>query len=106
MDGFDSRKKGFENKFALEEEQEFKAKAMASKMFGIWAAEEMLLSEEKAQEYGMKLVELSIKSKDSQAIIDLVQKDLTDSKLSYSNMQLEHILQEKFEICKNKILAS
>jgi len=41
MTAFDDRDKGFENKFAHDEELTFKATALCNRMLGLWAAEKM-----------------------------------------------------------------
>jgi hypothetical protein len=44
MTTFDKREEGFEKKFALDEEQKFKAEARRNKLLGLWAAEKLGLS--------------------------------------------------------------
>ena len=41
MTTFDKREEGFEKKFALDEEQKFKALARRNRMLGMWAAEKL-----------------------------------------------------------------
>ena len=41
MTTFDKREEGFEKKFALDEEQKFKAEARRNKLLGLWAAEKL-----------------------------------------------------------------
>ena len=48
MTTFDDREQAFEAKYALDQEQEFKAIARRNKMLGLWAAEKMGLSPESA----------------------------------------------------------
>ena len=44
MTTFDKRQEGFEKKFALDEEQKFKAEARRNKLLGLWAAEKLGLT--------------------------------------------------------------
>src|SRR5687767_1049763 len=44
MNTFEDRQKGFERKFALDEELRFKSTARRNKLLGLWAAEKMGLS--------------------------------------------------------------
>ena len=44
MSSFDKREEGFEKKFALDEEQKFKAEVRRNKLLGLWAAEKLGLS--------------------------------------------------------------
>ena len=41
MNSFDKREEGFEKKFALDEEQKFKAYARRNKLLGLWVAEKL-----------------------------------------------------------------
>ncbi|HAJ02148.1 MAG TPA: DUF1476 domain-containing protein, partial [Brevundimonas sp.] len=56
MTTFDDREKGFESKYALDQEQEFKVMARRNKLLGLWAAEKMGLSAESAEQYAAAVV--------------------------------------------------
>jgi hypothetical protein len=56
MTTFDQREDQFEKKFALDEEQKFKAEARRNKLLGLWAAEKTGLSGEAAQAYARAVV--------------------------------------------------
>ena len=56
MTTFDKREEGFEKKFAVDEEQKFKATARRNRMLGQWAAEKMGLSGDAAASYAKEVV--------------------------------------------------
>ena len=56
MSQFDKRQEGFEKKFALDEEQKFKAEARRNKLLGLWAAELLGKSGDDAQAYAREVV--------------------------------------------------
>ena len=56
MSTFDSREKGFENKFAHDEELRFKATARRNKLLGAWAAEKMGITGAAADSYAKEVV--------------------------------------------------
>jgi hypothetical protein len=56
MTTFDKREEGFETKFALDEEQKFKAQARRNKLLGLWAAEKFGLSGDAATAYARDVV--------------------------------------------------
>ena len=56
MTTFDKREEGFEKKFALDEEQKFKAMARRNRLLGLWAAEKLGLSGEEANAYAKDVV--------------------------------------------------
>jgi Uncharacterized conserved protein len=56
MSTFDKREEGFEKKFALDEEQKFKAEARRNKLLGLWVAEKLGLSGDAANDYAKTVV--------------------------------------------------
>jgi hypothetical protein len=56
MTTFDKREEGFEKKFALDEEQKFKADARRNKLLGLWTAEKLGLSADAATAYARDVV--------------------------------------------------
>jgi hypothetical protein len=56
MTTFDKREEGFEKKFALDEEQKFKALARRNRMLGMWAAEKLGISGDEAANYAKEVV--------------------------------------------------
>jgi hypothetical protein len=56
MTSFDKREEGFEKKFALDEEQKFKAEARRNKLLGLWAAEKLGKSGADADAYAKEVV--------------------------------------------------
>ena len=56
MTTFDKREEGFEKKFALDEEQKFKAEARRNRLLGLWAAEKLGLTGDAATAYSKEVV--------------------------------------------------
>ncbi len=56
MTTFDKREEGFEKKFAVDEEQKFKATARRNRMLGQWAAEKLGLTGDAAAAYAKEVV--------------------------------------------------
>jgi len=56
MSEFDKREEGFEKKFALDEEQKFRAEARRNRLLGLWAAEKLGISGEAASAYAKEVV--------------------------------------------------
>lgn len=56
MSGLDKRQEGFEKKFALDEEQKFKAEARRNKLLGLWAAEQLGKTGDEAAAYAKEVV--------------------------------------------------
>ena len=56
MTTFDKREEGFEKKFAIDEEQKFKAEARRNRLLGLWAAAKLGLSGDAASAYAKEIV--------------------------------------------------
>jgi len=76
MTTFDKRQEGFEKKFALDEEQKFKAEARRNKLLGLWAAEKLGLSGDAATAYSKEVVAADFEEAGDQDVQNKVVKDL------------------------------
>ena len=56
MTTFDKREEGFERKFALDEEQKFKAEARRNRLLGMWAAAKLGITGDAATAYAKEIV--------------------------------------------------
>jgi len=56
MTTFDKREEGFEKKFALDEEQKFKAQARRNRLLGLWVASQLGMSGDAAVAYAKEIV--------------------------------------------------
>ena len=56
MSSFDKREEGFEKKYALDEEQKFKAEARRNRLLGMWAAEKFGITGDAATAYAKEVV--------------------------------------------------
>lgn len=77
MTTFDKREEGFEKKFALDEEQKFKAVARRNRMLGVWAAEKLGLSGDAASTYAKEVVAADFEEAGDQDVLHKVLKDLS-----------------------------
>ncbi|MCP4759485.1 MAG: DUF1476 domain-containing protein [Planctomycetes bacterium] len=76
MSGFHDRERGFEEKFAREQDQTFRAHARADKMLGLWVAEKMGLSGDEADTYAMTLVKADLREPGDEDVIGQAVADL------------------------------
>jgi hypothetical protein len=78
MTTFDERESAFENKFAHDEEMNFKANARANKKLGLWAAELLGKSGDDAEEYAKSGVIADFEEAGNEDVIRKVAGDLGD----------------------------
>jgi hypothetical protein len=89
MAGMDDREKGFERKFAFDEELRFKATARRNKLFGLWVAEKLGKSGADAEAYAKSVVIADLAEAGDQDIIRKVQADLGGAGISLSDGELK-----------------
>jgi len=77
MSTFDKREEGFEKKFALDEEQKFKAEARRNKLLGLWVAEKLGLAGDAANDYAKTVVAADFEEAGD---ADVIRKVITDLK--------------------------
>lgn len=77
MSTFDDREKGFEKKFALDAEQEFKAAARRNRLLGEWAAG--LMGLESTEEYVRAVVKSDFEQPGDDDVLRKVFEDLKGS---------------------------
>ena len=75
MSGFDDRENAFENKFAHDQELEFKAVARRNKLLGLWAAELMGLTGDDAEAYGKDVVKADFEEAGDEDVFRKVRGD-------------------------------
>ncbi|MBV5269382.1 MAG: DUF1476 domain-containing protein [Afipia sp.] len=76
MSTFDKREEGFEKKFALDEEQKFKAEARRNKLLGLWAAEKLGKAGDDAAAYAKEVVSADFEEAGDADVLRKVAKDL------------------------------
>jgi hypothetical protein len=75
MTTFDKREEGFEKKFALDEEQKFKAEVRRNRLLGQWAAEKLGLSGDEATAYAKEVVNADFDEAGDGDVLRKVEKD-------------------------------
>jgi hypothetical protein len=76
MSSFDKREEGFEKKFALDEEQKFKAEARRNKLLGLWVAEKLGITGDAANAYAKEVVAADFEEAGDADVVRKVLKDL------------------------------
>lgn len=98
MSGFDDRKKGFEEKYAHQEKLDFAVEARTCKLFGIWAAKQLGLSDADAPAYASSVVAANLEEAGFDDVLRKVRADFAEKGLSISdhvmNVELDSALSE------------
>jgi hypothetical protein len=78
MNSFKDRENAFENKFAHDEEMQFRAIARRNKLVGLWAAELLGKTGDDAQAYAMEVVKADFEEAGHDDVVRKLMKDLGD----------------------------
>jgi hypothetical protein len=88
MTTFDKREDGFEKKFALDEEQKFKAEARRNKLLGLWVAEQIGISGDAASAYAREVVAADFEEAGDGDVVHKVMADLGAKGIAITQAQL------------------
>lgn len=89
MTTFDKREEGFEKKFALDEEQKFKAEARRNKFLGLWVAEKLGLSGEAANAYAKDVIAAEFQEAGDADVVRKVMGDLKAKGVAITERELQ-----------------
>ena len=88
MTTFDKREEGFEKKFALDEEQKFKAEARRNRLLGLWAAAKLGISGDAANTYAREIVAAEFSEGGDDAVVRKVMGDLSAKGIAVTEAQV------------------
>jgi len=88
MNTFDKREEGFEKKYALDEEQKFKAEARRNRLLGMWVAEKLGMSGDAATAYAKEVVASDFEESGDGDVVRKVLGDLGAKGVALTEPQL------------------
>jgi hypothetical protein len=101
----DKRQKGFESKFAHDEETLFKANARRAKLVGLWAAEKMGLSGDAAAAYAKTVVVADLEEAGAEDLFRKIRADFDAKKVDQSDHQIHRHMDEMMAVALEQIKA-
>jgi hypothetical protein len=94
MTTFDKRQEGFEKKFAMDEELQFKAAARRNKLLGIWAAGKLGLAGEEADAYAKSVVMADFQEAGDDDVFRKIRADFDAKLVDQSDHQIRRTMDE------------
>ncbi len=101
MTTFDDRESAFENKFAHDEEMNFKADARANKLLGLWAAEMLGKSGDDAEAYAKTVVLADFEEAGHE---DVVRKVVADLEGKITSEEIRNKRAELLAVAKDQLM--
>jgi hypothetical protein len=94
MTNFEERQKGFERKFALDEELKFKATARRNRLLGLWAAGQMGIAGDAAQAYAREVVKADLAEPGEEDLFRKIRADFDAKGVNQSDHQIRRMMAE------------
>ena len=95
MTTFDDRERAFENKFARDQELQFKIMARRNRLLGEWAARLMGLTEAEADAYAKEVVRADFEEAGDEDVIRKLIGDLTSAGVDTDEARVREALEHK-----------
>ena len=103
MTTFDEREKGFERKYANDQELEFRATARRNRLLGEWAAG--LMGLENVSDYANAVVKSDFEQPGDEDVLRKVSKDLSGSGLAVNEGEVRAKMDEFLAIAREQVRA-
>jgi hypothetical protein len=98
MDGaFKDREKGYESKWAHDEELRFKVYARRNKLLGQWAASQLGLSGTEADQYAREVIQADFEKPGEDDVFEKIQRDFKAKGVSVSDHAIRRMMAEVLE---------
>jgi hypothetical protein len=101
MTTFDDREKGFERKFAMDEEQEFRATARRNRLLGEWAAG--LMGLETPEEYVKAVVKSDFEQPGDEDVLRKVFGDLNSAGVDINEGGVRRKMDELLAVAREQL---
>ncbi len=106
MTTFDDREKGFEAKFAHDEEMQFRILARRNKLLGIWAARLMGLSDAEADAYSKDVIRAEFEEAGDEDVVRKLLGDLTSAGVECDEDKVREALRNKEIEARRQIIEA
>ena len=103
MNEFNKREEGFEKKFALDEEQKFRAEARRNRLLGLWAAEKLGISGDAATAYAKEVVAADFEEAGDGDVLRKVMADFAAKKVAVTEQAIRTRMSELIAVAAAEV---
>ena len=100
---FNDREKGFETKFKMDQETEFKVEARRNKLLGLWLAEKLGLPNSEYDAYSKAVVLADLAEPGVEDIMRKVMKDIKEKGVDVTDSDVRQKLEEFYSTAYQEI---
>ena len=106
MTTFDDREKAFENRYARDQELQFKIIARRNRLLGAWAAGLMGLTVEETEAYAKEVVRADFEEAGDEDVIRKLLGDLTSAGVDCDEARIREALEHKFVEARRQFMEA
>jgi len=106
MSSFDDREKGFEAKYKVDQETQFRIVVRRNKLLGEWAAGQMGLSGEAAAAYAKDVVSADFDRPGDDDVVEKVLADLAAKGVKLSEADIKKKIEELQSVARTEIIGA
>ena len=106
MTTFDDRERAFENKYARDQEMQFKVVARRNRLLGHWAANLMGLTDVEAEAYAKDVVRADFEEAGDEDVIRKVLGDLTSAGVECDESRIREALAHKTVEARRQLMEA
>ena len=103
MSSFDNRKKGFEGKFAHDEETLFKINAKRNKLLGEWIADRLKKIDKDKEDYILEVIKSDMAEPGDKDVFRKVKNDLSQGGFNNIDEEIRNKMDEFMEVAKKAV---
>jgi hypothetical protein len=103
---FQDREKGFENKWAHDEELQFKVIIRRNKLLGLWAAKEMGITGAEADEYAKAVAQVDFLEPGHEDVVRKIRHDFDAHKVAISDHIIRRQMEDLTKVAGEQLMAS
>ena len=100
MDKFDERKKSFENKFAKDQELQFKVSAKRNKYLAVWASLKLGKNDEQRQNYIQEIIKADLEEAGDEDVFRKIKKDFENFAINIDDSEIRNQMSLALERAK------
>ena len=100
MNKFDERKKSFEQKFAKDQELQFKVAARSNKYLGEWVSSKLGKNEEDKQNYTQELIKADMEEAGSEDVFRKVKNDFNKASVTVDDSEIRDQMEKALSRAK------
>lgn len=101
----DDRQKAFEDKYKHDQELQFKVMVRRNKLLGLFIAELLGLTGDKAESYAREVISTDFEEPGDEDVVRKVMTDIQNSNVDFSEHRLRKKMDELMTVAKQQIMS-